>query len=124
MGIDQRRKLAAGDYSKIRTYLDIGMTKREIATLFHISTKYVTKIEDGEFHFSEDGTAKFVMFPNPEERPSTTWRAMSANPFPCSGCGYSFGSASGRLLHYEIWTSGGAKELDCMTMIMPMAIPA
>ncbi len=110
--LDQRRKLDVGDYSRIRMMLSSNYTKREVADLYHVSTKFIGKISDGYFTFNADGSTSFTM----TQEPIMPEFALS---FPCSGCGYSFGSYSGLIGHYAIWTSGNTKALSCMAMIAP-----
>jgi hypothetical protein len=113
--IDMRRKLDSADYSKIRLYLNMNWTKRQIASVYHISTKFVSKIEDGVFTFAEDGSTKFVLAPDgPRE-----YYFNAPAQFLCSGCQMGYGSLSGLAVHYAIYTSGNTKELDCMNF-MPM----
>jgi AraC-like DNA-binding protein len=93
--MDNRHKLTRLDYQKIAFDDSQGLTIRQVANNWNISTKYVTRILD-RVH----GVA-------PTE---TTIHA-------CYGCGYSFASASGLSLHQEIWTSGNTHELSCYAMV-------
>jgi hypothetical protein len=108
---DLRRKLEAADYSRIRMMLSSNYTKREVADLYHVSTKFIGKISDGYFTFNADGSTSFTM----TQDPITPEFALS---FPCSGCLYSFGSFSGLQAHYAVYTSGGSKALECMNLIV------
>lgn len=110
--LDLRRKLEQTDYSRIRMMLTSNYTKREIADLYGVSTKFIGKISDGYFTFNPDGSTSFTM-----TRDAIT--PEFALSFPCSGCSYGFGSYSGLLAHYAVWTSGGTKELSCMNLIAP-----
>ena len=108
--IDGRRKLEPEDYSRIRMMLGSDYTKREVAALFGISTKFVGKVSDGFFTFNADGTTSFTMTAEP------VMPEFALN-FPCSGCHYSFGSFSGLQMHFAIYTSGGSKPLECMNLL-------
>jgi hypothetical protein len=108
--LDGRRKLVEGDYSRIRMMLSSDYTKREVAALFGVSTKFIGKIQDGYFSFNPDGSTSFTM--------TQEWVMPEfALTYPCSGCHYSFGSFSGLQMHFSIYTSGGSKALDCMNLL-------
>lgn len=106
---DARRKLAPGDYSKMRLYLDMDYTIREVASTFGVSTKYVKRVNQGEFTFSPGGTVRFTTAPDSVVAPPPVLES-------CSGCGMSYGH-SGLQTHYAIYTSGGTKALECGTLI-------
>jgi len=102
---DARRKLEMNDYKKIRLYLDQNYTIREVAATFNCSTKYVKRVAQGEFTFANDGSVTFSTAPDHIDPP------MVQLP-TCSGCGMSFGQ-SGLQGHYDTYTSGGTKALEC-----------
>ena len=107
--VDARRKLSPDDYSKMRLYLSMDYTIREVASTFGVSTKYVKRINAGEFTFANDGSVSFTTAPD------------SVVPQPpildtCSGCGLAFGQ-SGLQSHWSIYTSGFTKELECGALI-------
>ena len=112
---DQRRKLNLLDYSKIRVYNDASFNIRELASEFGVSTKYVKKLLGATVIFNEDGTTRWLMAAD------SNTVAPQIERLPCSGCGMGFNDRSGLMLHWEIWTSGNTKELDCAT-VMPMVV--
>jgi hypothetical protein len=91
--------------------LSSNYTKREVADLYHVSTKFIGKISDGYFTFNADGSTSFTMTQEP------VMPEFALNYF-CSGCQYSFGSFSGLQAHYAVYTSGGVKPLECMNLIV------
>lgn len=113
--VDMRRKLDLLDYSRIRVYSDMNFTIREMASEMGISTKYVKKILGATVQFNEDGSTRWLMIAD------SNTIAPQIQRLPCSGCGMGFNNRSGLMLHMEIWTSGGTKELDC-SGIMPLVM--
>lgn len=108
---DQRRKLELDDYKKMRLYLDQNYTIREVASTFAVSTKYVKRVAQGKFTFLADGSTTFSAAPD-----DSTIVPLPPVLETCSGCGYSYGQ-SGLDQHYQIYTSGFTKELECAILI-------
>lgn len=96
--IDLRRKIEPDDYQKIRLFDYMNYTRREIATEFGISTKYVKKILNGEVG---------------HETPPLT--LLEVRHYSCSGCNRTF-SYSGIGEHFAIWTSGN-NPLSCIITV-------